>query len=234
MRTFLTLRTGARAVRLLALAGAAVPAMALAAPQQTTPPVDTDPGAAQQLPPADTVADANEVVVTGSRAAREQAIERKRALPVIADVVASDDIGKLPDFNTAEAVQRLPGVSVEIDQGEPRYVVVRGIDPNLNQVTVDGNIVGIPEAEGRRVALNDLDELADVATRTVGGGAHRRVKGHHPRDADQALLHHRQHLGLDPDLLDDGAQVVLEPLGGRALLAKHRAGDVIDLVASEL
>jgi TonB-dependent receptor len=71
-------------------------------------------------------------------------------------VVASDGIGKLPDYNTAEALQRLPGVSVEIDQGEPRYVVVRGIDPNLNQVTIDGNLVGIPEAEGRRVALDTI------------------------------------------------------------------------------
>ncbi len=99
---------------------------------------------------------AEEIIVTGSRAAREQAIERKRTLPTIADVVASDGIGKLPDYNTAEAVQRLPGITVTIDQGEARYVAVRGIDPNLNQVTVDGNLVGIPEAEGRRAALDTI------------------------------------------------------------------------------
>ena len=97
-----------------------------------------------------------EIVVTGARASRLLALERKRSLPVIADVVSSDGIGKLPDYNTAEALQRLPGVSVEIDQGEPRYVVIRGVDPNLNQVTVDGNLVGIPEAEGRRVALDTI------------------------------------------------------------------------------
>ncbi|WP_375291304.1 TonB-dependent receptor [Qipengyuania sp.] len=97
-----------------------------------------------------------EIVVTGARASRLLAIERKRALPVISDVVSSDGIGRLPDYNTAEAVQRLPGVSVEIDQGEPRYVVIRGVDPNLNQVTVDGNLVGVPEAEGRRVALDTI------------------------------------------------------------------------------
>ncbi len=97
-----------------------------------------------------------DIVVTGSRASRVLSIERKRAMATIADVVSSDGIGKLPDYNTAEALQRLPGVSVEIDQGEPRYVVVRGIDPNLNQVTIDGNLVGIPEAEGRRVALDTI------------------------------------------------------------------------------
>ncbi len=96
------------------------------------------------------------IVVTGARASRLLALERKRALPVIADVVSADAIGKLPDYNTAEALQRLPGISVTIDQGEPRYVVIRGVDPNLNQVTVDGNLVGIPEAEGRRVALDTI------------------------------------------------------------------------------
>ena len=100
--------------------------------------------------------EADAIVVTGARASRLLALERKRALPVIADVVSADAIGKLPDYNTAEALQRLPGVSVQIDQGEPRYVVIRGVDPNLNQVTVDGNLVGIPEAEGRRVALDTI------------------------------------------------------------------------------
>ena len=100
--------------------------------------------------------DGDVIIVSGARASRVLALERKRNLPVIADVVSSDGIGQLPDYNTAEALQRLPGVSVEIDQGEPRYVVIRGIDPNLNQVTIDGNLVGIPEAEGRRVALDTI------------------------------------------------------------------------------
>lgn len=128
----------AAGIRLLPLLGVCLPAVA----------------SAQARPPL--AADGDEIVVTGSQAARQEAIERKRALPTIADVVASDDIGKLPDYNTAEALQRLPGVTVTIDQGEPRYVTVRGIDPNLNQVTVDGNLVGIPEAEGRRVALDTI------------------------------------------------------------------------------
>lgn len=96
------------------------------------------------------------IVVTGARASRLLAIEHKRALAVVSDVVSSDGIGKLPDYNTAEALQRLPGISVEIDQSEPRYVVIRGVDSNLNLVTVDGNVVGIPEAEGRNVALDTI------------------------------------------------------------------------------
>ncbi len=96
------------------------------------------------------------IIVTGARASRLLAIERKRSLAVVSDVVSSDGIGKLPDYNTAEALQRLPGVSVELDQSEPRYVTIRGVDSNLNLVTIDGNVVGIPEAEGRRVALDTI------------------------------------------------------------------------------
>jgi len=170
------LRSRARGMtRLLALAGTCLPAVAIAAQQ---PPADAagpasgnssaaSAGALQGDTPAEatpTGTDAasqasgpsDDILVTGLRASRLQSIERKRALPTIADVIASDGIGKLPDYNTAEALQRLPGVSVQIDQGEPRYVAVRGIDPNLNQVTVDGNLVGIPEAEGRRVALDTI------------------------------------------------------------------------------
>lgn len=94
------------------------------------------------------------IVVTGTRAAQLLALQRKRAAPSIIDAVSADNVGKLPDFNAAEAIQRLPGLSVEIDQGEGRYPVVRGIDANLNNVTIDGATVAAPEAEGRRVSLD--------------------------------------------------------------------------------
>lgn len=128
------------------MASVALPAAASA--QQAAGPVDET---AQEQE-----AGREEIVITGSRASRQAAVERKREAPTIRDVVSSDQVGKLPDFNTAEAVQRLPGVSIETDQGEARYVIVRGVDPNLNQVTIDGNLVGVPEAEGRRTALDTI------------------------------------------------------------------------------
>lgn len=137
---------GLRALRAVAAASICYPAMVFAAAPEAVASAEAGSDAAGD----------EEIVVTGARASREEAIERKRLLPTIADVVASNGIGKLPDYNTAEAIQRLPGLSIQIDQGEPRYVVVRGIDPNLNQVTIDGNLVGIPEAEGRRVALDTI------------------------------------------------------------------------------
>ncbi len=107
-----------------------------------------------------------EIVVTSSRVSQLLALQRKRSAENILDAVSADTVGKLPDFNAAEAVQRLPGLSVELDQGEGRYPIIRGIDSNLNNVTIDGNSVGAPEGGGRRVALDvvpsDLISVVEV------------------------------------------------------------------------
>jgi TonB-dependent receptor len=108
----------------------------------------------------------DEITVTGSRISEVLSLQYKRSAVSIIDAVSSDTVGKLPDFNAAEAVQRLPGLSTELDQGEGRYPIIRGIDSNLNNVTIDGNLVGAPEGAGRRVALDvvpsDLVSILEV------------------------------------------------------------------------
>ena len=108
----------------------------------------------------------DEIVVKGRRVSQLLALQRKRTAVSILDAVSADTVGKLPDFNVAEAIQRLPGLSVELDQGEGRYPIIRGIDSNLNNVTIDGNLVGAPEGSGRRVALDvvpsDLISIVEV------------------------------------------------------------------------
>jgi TonB-dependent receptor len=110
--------------------------------------------------------DIEEIVVTSARMSQLLSLQRKRSATNIIDAVSADTVGKLPDFNAAEAIQRLPGLSVELDQGEGRYPIIRGIDSNLNNVTIDGNPVGAPEGEGRRVALDvvpsDLISVVEV------------------------------------------------------------------------
>lgn len=103
------------------------------------------------------------LVITATRAAQAEALQVKRAATVIVDALSADDVGKLPDNNAADAVQRLPGVSVTIDQGEGRYVVVRGLDSNLVNVTVNGQIFPGPEGGARRVALDTFP--ADIISR---------------------------------------------------------------------
>ncbi len=97
-----------------------------------------------------------EVTVVGYRAAQAAAIQDKKAARLIKDSVTGDDVGKLPDRNAAEALQRLPGVSVALDQGEGRYVIIRGIDPSYNVVTLDNQVLGVPEGDTRRIALDTV------------------------------------------------------------------------------
>lgn len=94
------------------------------------------------------------IVVTGQRAAIERAIEIKRESLAIMDVAAADEIGRLPDRNVAEVVERLPGVGVTYDQGEGRYVAIRGVPSELNGYTLNGIELGNPDGQTRALPLD--------------------------------------------------------------------------------
>jgi TonB-dependent receptor len=96
------------------------------------------------------------VEVVGQAASIDQALKEQRSADSIKSVVHADGVAQLPDENVAESVQRLPGVSVERDQGEGRFVSVRGLGPDLNSVTINGTLVPAPESERRAVALDVL------------------------------------------------------------------------------
>ena len=96
------------------------------------------------------------VVITGQRAVLAKSIAAQDKADNIINVLSSDDIGNLPDKNAAEALARLPGISVQRDQGEGRYITVRGLGPDLNAVTINGALVPSPEASRRAVALDVL------------------------------------------------------------------------------
>ena len=94
-----------------------------------------------------------EVVVTGLREGQLRAINQKRQALSVMDVLSADAIGKLPDRNVAEAVQRIPGVSIQTDRGEGRFVSIRGTEPSLNNVTVNGQSLA-SSFESRATALD--------------------------------------------------------------------------------
>ena len=102
------------------------------------------------------VTDLESVVVTGRRAADRLAIDDKRYADGQVDSIRSDDVGRLPDQNVAEATRRLPGVTSVNDQGEGRYLTVRGISPDLLNVTLNGQTAAAPEPDGRQVKLDDV------------------------------------------------------------------------------
>lgn len=112
--------------------------------------------ASERLSAAENVANTEHVEVVGQAASIDQALKEQRSSDSIKSVVHADGVAQLPDENVAEAVQRLPGVSVERDQGEGRFVSVRGLGPDLNSVTINGTLVPSPESERRAVALDVL------------------------------------------------------------------------------
>jgi TonB-dependent receptor len=97
----------------------------------------------------------DKMVVEGTREGQARALQQKRTATNVMDVVSADAVGKLPDGNAAEALRRVPGISLEIDQDEGRYVVVRGIDSSLNTVTLNNQIVGTPSEGGNRGVAMD-------------------------------------------------------------------------------
>lgn len=82
-----------------------------------------------------------EVTVVGIRASLEQNIDMKRNADSVVDAITAEDIGKFPDKNVAEALQRVPGVSISRDFGEGEDVSIRGTDSSLNMTLLNGQTV---------------------------------------------------------------------------------------------
>ncbi|MBX3146551.1 MAG: TonB-dependent receptor [Gemmatimonadales bacterium] len=114
------------------------------------------------------VATVADLAVIGSRSmSQAEALNIQKNAPNIINVVASDQIGRFPDISAPEAVQRLPGVVLARDQGEGRYLQIRGGSAANTQVTYNGLQIPAPEGEVRQIALDavpvDLLEAIEVA-----------------------------------------------------------------------
>ena len=124
-------RTTMRRARLQLLTTSALALCAAAAPA-----LAQDPG----------VTEVEEIVITGSFAASlEDALRLKREAPGIVDAVSASDIGNFPAVNVAEALQRVPGVSISREAGEGQFVSVRGLGPNFQFVTLNGSPIAYNE-----------------------------------------------------------------------------------------
>ena len=113
---------------------AALPGIALA--QQAT---------TQEAPAA---TDLDQVSVTGYRYSIEKSLDQKRNANAIVEVVTAEDVGKFPDKNVADALQRVPGVIVTRDGGEGKNVSVRGLSSELTLTQLNGNYIATAESNG--------------------------------------------------------------------------------------
>lgn len=82
--------------------------------------------------------DLDTVVVTGYRASVEKALDIKRGEAGVVDAIVAEDIGKFPDLNLAESLQRIPGVVITREAGEGRNISVRGLGPDFTRVRING------------------------------------------------------------------------------------------------
>ncbi len=78
------------------------------------------------------------VRVVGYRASVEKALDIKRGEAGVVDAIVAEDIGKFPDLNLAESLQRIPGVVIARDAGEGRQITVRGLGPDFTRVRING------------------------------------------------------------------------------------------------
>ena len=97
----------------------------------------------------------DEILVIGSRASLSSAIQKQRDSNKVSGVVDSDAIGNFADINVAESLRRISGIMVENDQGEGRYVSVRGMNTDLNSMTINGVSTASPE-DRRGVILDGV------------------------------------------------------------------------------
>lgn len=119
------------------------------------------PVAAGQIASADaqlSIASANlEVLVTAERPSGEaEAVNRERTADNIVQVLPYDVIRSLPNANMADALGRLPSVTIERDEGEGKYVQVRGTEPRLANTTIDGINVPSPESGVRQIKFDAI------------------------------------------------------------------------------
>ena len=131
-------------------------------------------GAAQaamaQDAPADGIANGDEIVVTGIRASLAASADIKREAQGVVDAISAEDIGKFPDTNLAESLQRITGVSIDRSNGEGSFVTVRGFGPEFNLVTLNGRQMPTSSlGDGASAPSSRSFDFANLASEGVAG-----------------------------------------------------------------
>ena len=169
-----------------ALAGLAIAASAQVAAQEA---------AAQAAASPEEI---EEVVVSGIRASMRDSLAIKRESIQVVDAISAEDVGDFPDKNIGEAIQRVPGVQINRQDGEGRSVSIRGADQSLIRVELNGvSALSLTVGGGRDVDFRDLPvefvsrvEVVKTPTAemTEGGIGTVRVVTRHPFDQPEGYL----------------------------------------------
>ncbi|MFT4076360.1 MAG: TonB-dependent receptor [Asticcacaulis sp.] len=126
---------------------------------------------AQDAAPAATPdAESTVVVVTGIRGSLRSSMQVKRTAQGVVDSISSEDMGKFPDTNLAESLQRITGVSIDRSNGEGSFVTVRGFGPEFNLVTLNGRQMPTSTlGDGASAPSSRSFDFANLASEGVAG-----------------------------------------------------------------
>ena len=112
-----------------------------------------------------------EVMIVGSFEGQQRALNQQRAADNIKNIVSADLIGKFPDKNVAEALQRLPGINISRDKGEGSTVTIRGTPQHFTHISINGEQLPSVQQSGTRTEALDLipaDQLGSIeVTKTL-------------------------------------------------------------------
>jgi iron complex outermembrane receptor protein len=149
-------------VAMVATAGLAANAAQAQESATQSPPAASQEAATQPSPATAPASPANSdatnmqtVVVTGTRASIRKSQAIKQDAVGVVDAVSAEDVGKFPDQNIADSLQRVPGVSVDRSGGESRFITVRGFGPEFNTVLMNGRTMAT-ENGGREFSFDVL------------------------------------------------------------------------------
>ena len=96
-----------------------------------------------------------EIQVVGSLLqGQAKALNRQKSNINSSNVVSSDQVGRFPDDNIGDAAKRIPGITMQNDQGEARNIIIRGLAPQLNSVTINGERIPSAEGDNRNVQMD--------------------------------------------------------------------------------
>ena len=109
------------------------------------------------------------LVVVGKSGGQAKALNKQKNADNLKNVVSAELIEKLPDQSAADALQRVPAVSLQREQGEGRYIQIRGTESRLSTVTINGQSIASPDGKSRATALNIIpsDQLAEIEVSKV-------------------------------------------------------------------
>jgi TonB-dependent receptor len=94
------------------------------------------------------------VLITGFNGGQSKALNTQKNKQNITNIVSTDQIGKFPDANIGDAMKRIPGITMQVDQGEARNIIVRGLSPQLNSVTLNGSRIPSAEGDNRNIQMD--------------------------------------------------------------------------------